>query len=177
MALIKPPEPVNYIAGLLLASEDLLEPVCQALEPVLGSVDQVTALLPFGYTDYYEAEMGAVLRTYLAFKRERSPEELASIKIATCELENHWRAGNGGRRVNIDPGYLSSSQLVLASTKAFSHRIYLSQGIYAEVTLLFMQGSFQPLPWTYPDYKANIPLFNQWKIHFRKQKSKTGGES
>ena len=74
--------------------------------------------------------------------------------------------------MNIDPGYLTLFQLVLASAKPFSHRIYLDRGIWAEVTLLFRDGTFETLPWTYPDYKANIPLFNEWKKSLKRQLNK-----
>jgi hypothetical protein len=43
-------------------------------------------------------------------------------------------------------------KLVLATTKDYSHRIYLRDGIYAEVTLYFRKGRFHPFEWTYPDY-------------------------
>jgi hypothetical protein len=32
------------------------------------------------------------------------------------------------------------------------HRVYLSKGIYADLTLIFQKGSFRPIKWTYPDY-------------------------
>jgi hypothetical protein len=59
------------------------------------------------------------------------------------------------RPLNLDPGYITLAKLVLASTKDHAHRIYLSQGIYAEITLNYRAGSWQPLPWTYPDYRRS----------------------
>lgn len=169
MGNIKQVGPVKYIAGLLLSAEESFEPICRELLPLLGPVDWNSPVVPFDYTDYYREEMGELFRTYVAFGPLRSPEDLARVKVATNEVEDRFRNTAGNRTVNIDPGYLSSSQLVLASTKPFSHRIYLTRGIYAEVTLLFKQGSFSPLPWTYADYRANIPLFNDWKSRFREQ--------
>ncbi|MDP2953277.1 MAG: DUF4416 family protein, partial [Chloroflexota bacterium] len=41
------------------------------------------------------------------------------------------------------------------TTKDRGHRIYLSEGIYAEVTLVWKRGEgFQPEEWTYPDYRT-----------------------
>ena len=60
----------------------------------------------------------------------------------------------GRRRVNLDPGYLLLERFVLASGKNFTHRIYIGQGIYADLTLMFQKGAFRTLPWTYPDYAA-----------------------
>ncbi|MEK6733229.1 MAG: DUF4416 family protein, partial [Candidatus Omnitrophota bacterium] len=67
-----------------------------------------------------------------------------------------------GRRINIDPGYISDSKLVLATTKDYFHRIYLTSGIYAEVTLRWRRGGFEPFEWTYPDYQSKeyIDIFN-----------------
>jgi hypothetical protein len=76
-------------------------------------------------------------------------------------MENRWRTATG-RRVNIDPGYIAATKLVLASTKDAAHRVYLSDGIYAEATLQFARGSFQPCTYTYRDYAAAevIAFFN-----------------
>jgi hypothetical protein len=60
----------------------------------------------------------------------------------------------GRRRVDVDPGYLTRTKLVLATTKDYAHRVYLGRGIYAEVTLSYRQGAFHPWPWTYPDYAS-----------------------
>jgi hypothetical protein len=113
--------------------------------------------------------MGPLLRTFALFRDPALPDRLAALKQDTNRIEERWRRDAGGRRVNIDPGYLSASQLVLASTKPFSHRIYLERGIWAEVTLLFKKGSFTSLPWTYPDYAAHIPLFNAWRERYKQQ--------
>ena len=55
--------------------------------------------------------------------------------------------------MNLDPGYITPAKLVLASTKDHAHRLYLADGIYAEVTLAFRGKQWQPLEWTYPDYR------------------------
>jgi hypothetical protein len=81
---------------------------------------------------------------------------LAQIKVRTNQIEQHY-GRDGKRSVNIDPGYLLQERFVLASGKNYSHRIYLSEGIYADLTLIYHQGRFQQLPWTYPDY-ADGPM-------------------
>ncbi len=73
----------------------------------------------------------------------------------------------GGRKVNIDPGYLAAAKFVLATGKDYSHRIYLRQGIYGDLTLIFKRGSFQPLSWTYPDY-GSPPLLDLINLLRRK---------
>jgi hypothetical protein len=82
------------------------------------------------------------------------PVELVPLKIWTNELENEFRISNSKRQVNIDPGYVSAERLVLATGKNNVHRIYLGQGVWADLTLIFEKGKFKTLPWTYPDYAS-----------------------
>jgi hypothetical protein len=122
-----------------------------------GPVALESPQFDFAETDYYTASMGPELRlVMLAFERLMSPEELATRKLQT----NGWEAtyaerGNSAlsRPVNLDPGYLTPAKLVLASTKDHSHRLYLGQGIFGEVTLYYSKGQWQSRPWTYPNYR------------------------
>ncbi len=83
------------------------------------------------------------------------PGRLAEIKRLTGLLEAEFAApGLPPRPVNIDPGFVDEARLVLATAKDRGHRLYLGQGVYAEVTLSFSGGQFTPLPWTYPDYAS-----------------------
>ena len=78
-------------------------------------------------------------------------------KLITNFIESDLSTG-GARRVNLDPGYMDAARVVLASTKDHAHRILLGKGIYGEVTLLYRDGAFRPLPWTYPDYREAATL-------------------
>ena len=111
----------------------------------------------FGETDYYEATMGPqLMKTFFACRDLISPEQLAAIKrTANIAEATHAQQSNSPhpRPLNLDPGYLSESKLVLASTKDHAHRIYLGDGIYAEITLRYRNRQWQPWEWTYPDYR------------------------
>ena len=134
--------------------KSLLGELLPVLEKAFGPVEQVSDWFDFDYTDYYQGEMGAPLfRRMISFARFISQGDLAGIKERTNAMEKEW-AVNDRRNLNIDPGYLLLSRFVLATGKDFSHRIYIGRGIYAEVTLLFQKGKFQPLAWTYPDYAS-----------------------
>ena len=54
--------------------------------------------------------------------------------------------------IHVREAHLDGGKLVLATTKNYSHRIYLGDGIYAEVTLIYRNKGYVALPWTYPDY-------------------------
>lgn len=117
-----------------------------------GGPDFISAWLPFDYTRYYEREMGAWLaRRLIGFEKLISPESLPDIKLQTNRVEDRFSPA-GQRVINIDPGYLSASHLILATGKGYTHRPYLRDGIYADLTLIYTDGAFHALPWTYPDY-------------------------
>ncbi len=152
MSLPKDPKPAKLVISLFLKEKELLYPVAQALAEQFGPVDMISAWFPFDYTTYYEPEMGAPLyRRVVVFKTLIDPGALAEIKIATNELELKY-SDSGRRMVNMDPGYLVHERFVLATGKNYAHRIYIGKGIYADLTLIYKEGGFQKLPWTYPDY-------------------------
>jgi len=154
MIKLKKPPKVKYFVGMLARDEEIMEKAAEILEEKFGEVEFKSDLIPFTHTDYYEKEMGKDLRRrFYSFKPLRSPGELAELKLFTIEVEKKFMEGDK-RRVNIDPGYVELSKIVLASTKNYSHRIYLSNGIYAEVTLYFKNGEFHDFHYTYPDYRT-----------------------
>ncbi len=144
--------PQKLVICTLLSREDLLYPVRDTLEREFGAIDYQSPLIPFDFTHYYEEEMGKELkRCFFSMETLVDPGTLAQIKIRTNGMEESF-ALEGKRRVNLDPGLLSLSRFVLATTKESGHRIPLRDGIWAEITLLYMKKDFQPLAWTYPDY-------------------------
>ncbi len=154
MGTAKAPQAVKLIASLFAGQPSLLDAACLRLQETFGPVDYQSELLPFDHTDYYTPEFGpALLRVILAFEPLVNPGDLAAIKRQTNALEAGWLVENR-RQVNIDPGYVSLSKLVLATTKDHAHRLYLAEGIYGEVTLTYRDGAFHPWPWTYPDYAS-----------------------
>lgn len=151
------PAPAKLVMGMFMRDKALFEAVTTELVAGYGDLDIVSPWMSFDYTSYYEREMGAPLfRRMIVFQRLIDQEELANIKLATNEQEN-LRRQQDKRQINIDPGYLLLERFVLASGKNFSHRIYIGQGIYADLTLIYQHGEFKTLPWTYPDY-ADAPM-------------------
>lgn len=103
-------------------------------------------------TGYYDGELGTpITRRILSFGRPLAMDALAEVKLATNALERQWER-DGRRLFNLDPGYINQERLVLATGKNFTHRVYLSRGIWADLTLIFQKGDWFDLPWTFPDY-------------------------
>ncbi|RJP28797.1 MAG: DUF4416 family protein [Candidatus Omnitrophota bacterium] len=154
MGKTAPANPVKMFTGILYKNVNDFDCLRKILISKFGKIDYASSALKFDYTDYYEEEMGdGLLRVFFSFKRLIKPNELAKIKILTNKIE-HKFSTLGKRRVNVDPGYLTLAKVILASTKDFSHRIYLDKGIFAELTLQYINKTFMPLPWTYPDYRT-----------------------
>ncbi len=109
--------------------------------------------IPFRWTDYYQPEMGDdLLRSWIFFDRLIDPTEIVELKHKSRDIEDRL-SNNNHRTVNIDPGYIAPSHLVLSTYKDFSHRIYVGDSVYCEVTLQFRGGIWRPEAWTFADYR------------------------
>lgn len=160
----KEAEHARLFMSLIVSEEDILQQGLASFGRIFGETDLVSERFPFHLTDYYTQEMGSQLfRHFITFKELISIPRLPEIKLTTNRLEDQWAAPGGNRRINIDPGYLCLHHVVLATTKGYTHRPYLHDGIYADLTLIYRNKSFQPLEWTYPDYRQTrvIDFFNQ----------------
>lgn len=156
MGQIHDVQPVKLFIGMLSSLSPVLEEVIPILETRFGDIDVKTSTWPFDFTNYYCREMGSSLgRQFISFRRLIDPGILKEIKIWTNGIERQLssRYEYPLRPVNLDPGYLCLSKVVLATTKDYHHRIYLGDGIYGEVTLNYCRKQFRPCAWTYPDYQ------------------------
>ncbi len=152
MSQLREPAPVRLLCSLLSADRALILQGIAEVSQSCGPAEWMSPELAFDRTRYYEAELGWPLwRRFVFFESLVRSEQLVEVKLATHELEQrHLSAGR--RSVNVDPGYLSAERVVLATGKNYTHRIHLARGIFADLTLIFHQGSYRSLDWTYPDY-------------------------
>ena len=154
---IQNPQPVKLIIGILAANETALAEAVKAISKSFGVIDLTSDVWPFTQTDYYKDEIGTnALRQFVTIEKPIDPGKLAKIKHATNKLEQKL-AGSLKlplpRPVNLDPGIIEPSKLILATTKNFSHRIYIGNKMFAEVTLIYEKGDWRHFVYTYPDYK------------------------
>lgn len=170
MGIIRIHGKAKLIVGLISNNAEQFNKAKKNLERMYGTIDFESGILDFNNTDYYNEEMGDNLkRKFLSFQKLADLKNIYKIKLKTNSIEKRF-SESGKRRVNIDPGYLDLSKLVLFSTKDYSHRIYLNNGIFAEVTLFYKNNTFNAWPWTYPDYKtgAYISIFNSMREIYKK---------
>ena len=176
MGVAKQHKPVKLIIGMISNDPDLIMKMEKTLEWKFGKIDFRTSLLDFAYTDYYAPEMGQNLkRQFISFRKLVNPETLPKLKHYTNRLERGMsrERGKPSRRINIDPGYVTDAKLIMATTKDNAHRVYLYGGVFAEITLRFVDRSYQPWEWTYRDYqtKEYVDIFNEIrKIYLQQMK-------
>ena len=170
MGTAREPKPAKYFVALLSSDADLLDRIESELSSVLSGIDERSEPVSWTVSNFYEKEMGpGLLRRFVSFSNLRSPQDLAAIKARTQTIEDaHRTASSGGRRINLDPGYLDAFKIVLASTKNAGQRVYLQSGIYAEVTLLYHNAAFHGLEYTYRDYlwPGTLKFFTQLRARY-----------
>jgi hypothetical protein len=117
-----------------------------------------------------------LMRRLITFEDLLDPERLPEVKRYTDKLEAHYTNSEGNRMINLDPGYITLYQLILATNKRFAHRLYLRDCVYADLTLIYKKKSFQPLAWTFPDYGSAdmIGIVNRLRERYRIQLKEQG---
>ena len=166
---------VKPICAVTFTEKINLERVIRELEKIAGPVHDKSEPFEFTYTKYYLDEMGPDLKKiFLSFRNLILPGQLPKIKLETNKIESNWSI-EGKRQVNLDPGYITTSKLVLASTKNFAHRIFLSDGIYGDLQMQYRKNKFHFQAWTYPDYQTESAMnfFHKVRQTFAQQVKKS----
>ncbi len=138
--------------------------ILEILEAQIGSgINYEHPYVPM--KDYYSKEMGPIekLERFLYTSTTLNHRDnLVKLKLWSMEFERR-KCLKGKRTINLDPGLIALENLQLATSKPFSHRIYLSQNIFSELTYITEKQGFRALDWTYPDYKnTQVIEFFEW---------------
>jgi Domain of unknown function (DUF4416) len=143
----------KWILAALVPSIGPTEALWRGLESAFGPIDYKGEFVPFDFTDYYQEESGpGLLRGFVSFRGLGSPERLPDLKRSASRLEEVW-AVNGKRRFNLDIGYMDPDKVVLASYKRAPAKLYLRDGVYADLLLKYGKGRFEPMPWAFHDFQ------------------------
>ncbi len=179
MGEVKNYTPEKLVMGILVRDVAMKDLLFYGLQDKWGTIDSLREAEEFLYTDYYEQEMGSPLyRIFCSFKDLQDPGDLGMIKEESNAMERYFSMG-GARQVNLDPGLLSLSKFILATTKDNAHRIPIGRGMYGELTLQYRNKEFQPLEWTYPDYQSQDirRYLTELRMKYRMQLNTSGAES
>ena len=143
----------------------------EELANLYGPIDMESDIFPFTYTDYYSKQMGgsSLMRKFISFDTLIAPETLSDIKMTANHIEEKIKTKlqSPHRIVNIDPGIINDSSLIMATVKDFAHRIPLQQGIYGHLELLFGKKEIRILGWTYPDFRKET--YHSFFLNARKK--------
>ena len=145
------PPPAKLFIGILTDSDNFLNKAETVLTRKYGKIDLKTGKIQFSHTEYYSSIGKNLFKVFFSFERLFMREQIVKIKLFTNNLEKRISTKDK-RNINIDPGYLTLSNVFLASCKDFFHRIYLDRGVYLENEYRYVGRQFQPWQWTYPDY-------------------------
>ncbi|HPJ37094.1 MAG TPA: DUF4416 family protein [Spirochaetota bacterium] len=162
------PPRAKLFTGIITNSDELLSRAEKVLIKKYGPVDFRTLKIPFTHTDYYKSIGTNLFKTFFSFEKLIKREHIVDIKLFTNKLEDKISRGEK-RKINIDPGYLTLSNVYLASCKEYFHRTYLAKGIYLENEYRYVAKQFEFWDWTYPDYRKHEYLsffYNIRKIYY-----------
>ncbi len=179
MSRRKTPSFAKLLVSVIYREEERFADARERMSGLVGAVERTSGRFPFDRTDYYEREMGAPLfRRFVVMKEPVPRDALASSKARAEEVEAEL-SFSGRRMVNLDPGLLTEENFILATGKNYSHRVYLRDGVFADLTLVYRKGEYLPLPWTYPDYASPAirAFLAQVREGLREGRKREGGES
>jgi hypothetical protein len=163
--------PVKYFVGALYSSEQLLKKAITQLIQQFSPIDLESDVFGFTVTDYYNSEMGTpIFRKFYSFEKIEKPDFVTDFKLISNGIELDLAIA-GKRKVNLDVGYLDYDKIVLASAKYGIHKIYLDQGIYADLALHYEKGNFTPYPWAFMDFRSKeyYPFFMKMRGIYKRQ--------
>ena len=162
---------VKLFSGFIYSDKDIYQAVKAKLAGIFSPVDLESEVFNFDFTTYYNEEMGTPLfRRFISFIALIPPEQLPDIKLLTNQIELET-AAVGKRTVNLDPGYLSEANVIIATTKNYYHRVPLQKGIYAHMEYVIKGKKIWPLEWTYPDFKSAgyMDFFQELRQLYKKE--------
>lgn len=163
MALPQKPKKVKLFIGILSSDTKLFETIKKEFK--YGEIDYESEIFDWNFTKYYNDELGEnIKKKFIFFKKLINPDEIVKIKLETNKIEDKY-SKNSKRKINLDPGYLTHSKVLLATAKDYSHKIYIGKGIYGDVVLTFRNKTFEPHVYTFRDFRTKeyIELFNKMR--------------
>ncbi len=157
--------------AILLSSGIDIGTVTERLAATGYRINGLEGPADFGHTGYYREEMGDNLSRYWVRGAGLiKPGELASLKLASNGLEEEFTAPDGRRSVNIDPGYIDMFAVVAATCKKLPAAVYLDEGVYGIIQLIYCNNAYDNVPWTYKDYSDAVGILAEYRRYYIEKK-------
>ncbi len=156
MASIKQISKVKLIVGIMYRDKEVFDGVVGTLSERFGEICCQSDDYAFDFTDYYEDESGKDLKKrIIVFEELVDRDELAEIKHFTNKIEDNL-SEDGKRKINLDPGYMTEHNVVLASAKEMPHKVSIGRGMFGDVVLEYRKGDYEDSRHTFPDYRTRL---------------------
>ncbi len=142
------------VIALMYNDESSFNGAFNALSHKFGKIDLMSDEFMFSHSHYYKNEMGDnLIKRFVVFENLIKRDYLPKVKRITDKIEKKYLNNKKFRTINIDPAILTLENFILATNKNFTHRIYLKNNVFADLTLIYQKKKgFIDLPWTYADY-------------------------
>ncbi|MBU8912643.1 MAG: DUF4416 family protein [Spirochaetales bacterium] len=168
MGFDRPYQLHKLIIPVLFTEQTKIEAMDRLVTDSFGPIDSRSEQIDFAFTHYYDAELGTpIFRVLYSLAELVNPTDLARFKHLSNDIEAQTARPDGRRTINLDPGLLSLSRVILATTKPSAHRIPIGLSMHAEITLLYRRGRFQALEWTYLDFSSHA--YDDWFLSVRRR--------
>lgn len=144
------------VAALMYNDANVYNLALEKLINNFGEIEVISDEYLFSHSIYYKDEMGdSLTKRFIVFKNMIERDYISTVKNITDRIEKEYLSNNN-RKINIDPAILTLENFILVTNKNFTHRIYLKDGVFADLTLIYKKKKgYTELPWTYADYSSD----------------------
>jgi hypothetical protein len=153
----------RLLFAIMYPDKEILDVCVDILEKEFGSIKLIGEEYVFNFTRYYEEEFGRNLKKQIfVFEKTIEKHDLVKIRSRTGEIEQQL-AKEDKRVVNIDPGYISETELALATRKGRDFKEELGEGIFVHKVLEFKNKEIITFRHTFADYRLekNLEFFRK----------------
>jgi len=152
------PPPAKLFAAIRCLDIEKRMQAERLLKKRFGDADYRTKEIPIPIDLYEQGNRPILTMVLISYKKLITREDIVKVKQITHEIEKKVCKANE-MNFSVDPGYLTLSNVYLASFKEFFHRTYVRKGVYLENLYRYLAKRYQPWEWTPPEYRKPEALF------------------
>ncbi len=164
------PAKAKFFVSIIYSSDDILSDLEKRLIKKFGIIDYRTRSFPYVSGEFFRDKGPAQHRVFLSFVKLMKRERIVSVKKYTTGLEQRFMKQER-QGAKIDPGYLTLSNVFIATGRDYFHRAYIGKGVYLENEYRYVGKRYQPWEWTPPDLHKpeNVFFFHEIRVLYQRQ--------